>query len=221
MRSREREEVRGGRSAHCAALAVSLLIVSVSMGAPPIDPLPAPFYSFDLASPRVIAGLVGAADILAYAEPDPEVVVPASALGFVSPGDDLDALSHLCHPDAAAEFSISFSVDRETVGLEPPEWMLVSMGVPHNPLSQAERGQAAGDQYAGLTVFSVAGVKSRPGGRPPNSALVRNNFNEGGTSFSASPDSHASGDGGGESQDNVDGTGKDGGGGGFRQGGRA
>jgi hypothetical protein len=132
--------------------------------------------------------MVGAADILSLAYPYPQVVVPAYRLGLVSPSDELDALSndHAWVPPNDP-FAILFSVDRQTFGLVPPDPLLKTLGVPFNVLDQAERGQAAGDEYLALQLFTRAAGASRDGGRLANNVLVRNNYDEGGTDFGAMP----------------------------------
>jgi hypothetical protein len=170
------------------ALLVALAIVQPGAAAPPVVPLPPPLFSFDLDSPTVIEGLVGAADLLAPSEPHPNIIVPGYWLGLQSLYDDLDALSkdHSSEIPPGALFAILFSVDRETIGTTPPEQFLVTMGRPFNVLDQAERGHAAGDQYMSLTLFS-RGSGAQRGARAVNNTQVRNNYDEGGTDFGAVP----------------------------------
>ena len=57
---------------------VLLWITAAARAAPPVDPLLPPQYSFDLASPKVGLGTVGAGDVLELALPDPIVRIPGS-----------------------------------------------------------------------------------------------------------------------------------------------
>lgn len=181
-----------GLSAACAALA-----------SPPLDPLPAPFYSFDRSSPQVVGGTLRARDVLEFDGAAAVTALPGDLLGLVSPLDDLDGLSS-SHEDwpIAASFALLFSVSRGTIGVEPPDPALLAAGVPYNVLDQASRGHAAGDQFISLGTFVLGGPPPvRAGG---NSTLTRNNFDEGGTDFGAAPPTSGSTPAPGASQDNVD-----------------
>jgi hypothetical protein len=168
-------------------------------------PLPAPYYSFDLASPTVQSGIVGAADILQYGVLFPSIVVPGHVLGLVLLGDDLDALAFGRVPPPGTSVSLLFSVDRETVGVTPPEIDLVLAGIPFNAQDQAARHQAAGDEFMSLETFPLAPAGRDGGPRATNNTLVRNNFDEGGTSYTAQPPTSAQDYNAADApQDNVD-----------------
>jgi len=166
-------------------LLILALVPSTSRATRPVDPLPAGYYSFDLASTN---GLVQADDVLVH--PGPTVVYPGVGLGLGRPGDELDALSsantELIGP---VEFAVLFSVDRDTIGLAPPDPFLVGNGVPYNAMDQAWRGHAAGDQYMSLLLFARWGIIGPPlrQSYQPGNTLTRNNFNEGGTGFDGRP----------------------------------
>lgn len=179
---------RLGLTTFCTALAVAC-----ALAAPPNNPLPAPFYSFDVNSPTVTEGFVGAADILAVSDPHPVVIVPGWRLGLPDPLDDLDGLSerNVMIPPSMY-FLLLFSVDRATVGVAPPDPYLISLGVPYNAMDQAWRGQAAGDEFLSLQYHTFGARQAAGGLRVTNNVLVRNNFDEGGTDFAAEPPTHAS-----------------------------
>jgi hypothetical protein len=187
-------------------------ITAASYAAPPRMPLPnqGHQYAFDLPSPTVQAGFLAASDALEFATPVPNVAIPGPLLGLTDPADDLDALSASnAFLPPSASFVLLFSVDRLTVGVEPPDPFLVSEHVPYNVLDQAMREHAAGDQYMSLIVFSAAldGTPARPeGARPSNNSLVRNNFDEGGNSFSAQPPTHSRDNPTRDPQDDVNAT---------------
>jgi hypothetical protein len=190
--------------------ALGLILLSIGAAgvchaAPPLVPLPAPLFSFDRDSPTVLAGLVGAADLLLPSDPVPTIVVPGWKLGAGLPGDDLDGLMLATNDiPIGVPFTLLFSVDRQTVGVATPDPTLVFLGVPYNVLDQAARGHAAGDEYMGLQQFIRNGAALRADTRSFNSVLVRNNFDEGGTDLSAQPPTHASDYSGPTSQDNAD-----------------
>ncbi len=182
-------------------------VVTAAYAAPPLIPLPRPFYSFDRESPTVLAGFVGAADVLALGPGGPFVVVPGINLGLGAVDDDLDSLtgSHRLWPPGQP-FAILFSVDRQTQGVAPPDPGLVAMGVPFNVRDQVERGHAAGDQFMSLTVFTAGGTLEANRDRAPNSTQVGNNYDEGGTSFGGQPPTSSSGVTGPVAQDDLDAT---------------
>ncbi len=195
-----------------AVLAVALL-ATATLATPPLNPLPRPLYSFDAQSPKVLDGSVPADALLSLAFPIPTPVVLGGGLGMGQPGDQLDALSTNnagFPPDAP--FTLLFSVDRESRGLTPPDGQLSGQHIPYNAFDQALRGHAAGDQYMSLELFTRAGgIVPPPGGvaaSAPNNTLVGNNFDEGGTDFSADPPTSAE-DTSTDPQDNVNSTQKD------------
>ncbi len=204
----------GGRARPYLCLALVLVIAPLAWSSRPAAPLPAPEYSFDLQSPKAQTGSLAASDVLMLAFPDPEPVIPGFALGFLFPGEDeLDCLSgpnpNMSHD---TQFALLFSVDRASIGTAEPDDQLVRAGVPYSASDQAARGQAAGDQFMSTGVF-VLDRKLAGGGRPPtstNNSSSRNNFNEGGTSFSGDPPSHSRDDVSGirVPQDNVDAMGR-------------
>lgn len=197
---------RAPRVAFVSGFLLTLLGVPAGRAAPPIEPLPAPAFSFDLGSPSVENGLFFAADILSMADTVPDVVIPGPGLQLLSPFDDLDALSgNKAQSTPAGPFQLLFSVDRATVGIAAPDPDFVLLGVPFNVADQAARGQAAGDQYASSMLF-VRGGTARAAARGLNSVLVRNNYDEGGTDFGAVPAVDAYGNAARGLQDNVDAT---------------
>ena len=204
MCQRRNNLISVGHLPRVAGLCLLLLctIVGRSPADPPIDPVPAPFYSFDCLSPTVEAELVGCADVLELDHPTPAIALPGEAFGLPLPGDDLDALSTADGADLGPTdpFVLLFSVDRATVGVADPAPELVALQVPYNVTDQASKGQAAGDQYMSTETFTRMGGPM--GGVPriaPNNTLTRNNYNEGGMDFSAMPPISAEDDGGGAS----------------------
>lgn len=176
----------------------------------PREPLPKPVYSFDVDSPRVIADVVGAGDVLEYGFPDPSVLLPAPELGLQFADDDLDAMSgENAGVDVNEPFFLLFSVDRATLGMAPPDLEMIRSGVPFNVRDQAWRGQAAGDQFMSLGLYTRLGPYTGQRSRGFNNVLTHNNFNEGGTSFSADPNAHAQDATGAVPQDDVDATGEE------------
>jgi hypothetical protein len=83
-----------GRGKLCLSvwLLSTLAITPVGEGTEPIDPLPAPDYSFDLASWAVAEGHVNARDVLILDLPFPATLLEGEDLGLFDPLDDLDAL---------------------------------------------------------------------------------------------------------------------------------
>ncbi|MCK4657919.1 MAG: hypothetical protein KAV82_00215 [Phycisphaerae bacterium] len=177
----------------CMCVCLSLVIVAGGQGAPPLDPLPVPEYSFDVVSLAAVEGHVACGDVLTLEFPYPESALSGAMLGLISPLDDLDALSAAnasVLPDDV--FSLLFSVDRETAGGARPEPKLVRVGVPYNTFDQSWRGQAAGDQFMSTRLFRRMGSVGDAEQSPfENNYLVRNNYDEGGTDFSARPPTHA------------------------------
>ncbi len=206
-----------GKSVDCTrgCLFPSVLIVAwlfmpgdVTLADAPLAPLASPQYSFDLASPSVLDGSVVASDVLELGFPFPAAYIKGNDIGLLSPQDDIDALSsgHSgMNPDSP--FLVQFSVDRETVGLAPPDVSMIDQGIPFNVFDQALRNHAAGDQFLSFRAFGTEGNDPTSAvalptsvsdfaieiNAPPtaNNVLVRNNFDEGGTDFAAYPITHA------------------------------
>jgi len=184
--------------------AISLSLAAATAAArPPLEPLPLPFYSFDRESPSVLSGFANASDVLTLGPPGVIPVVFGPQLGFATPFDDLDDLSgaNAFFP-LNQPFVLLFSVDRASQGLALPDPALLAAGVPYNVRDQALRGHAAGDQFMSTDTF-VLGPPLR-GDRSANSALTRNNYDEGGTDFGALPPTKGSDVTPGAPQDNVD-----------------
>lgn len=161
-----------------------------SWAVPPLERIPTPYYSFDLESPKV-PGIVPADAILTleFMAEDPHIVVSGAQLGLGDPDDDLDAVS-IGTPNLGPDDSFVFllSVDRATMGVAPADPVLVELGVPYNVLDQAARGHAAGDEYMSTMLFTLVGGSVDTASRlTPNTALCRNNYDEGGTDSGASP----------------------------------
>ena len=191
-----------------AAAIVALMGAGVLDAAPPRSPLPAPQYSFDLPSPTVQDGTVGAADILTLGPDTPLPLIPADLLDILSPDDELDSLSSSNSDVGLMDlFALLISVDRLTEGEAEPDPLLVELERPYNVLDQAQRGQASGDQFMGLELYTRGGREAGRGfPTTSNTSLVRNNYDEGGTDFGALPPTHASSGPRGTQQDNVDAT---------------
>jgi hypothetical protein len=172
--------------------------VPVAVGRPPIDPLPLPVYSFDAASPWIVSATGAAADGLLRGPNSPIVVITHPTLGANTLADDLDGISAANALVGMNDtFAVLFSVDRQTLGLLPPDQELLAAGIPFNVADQARRGQAAGDQFMSTQLFTRSGPL--PYTRATmNAVTVRNNFDEGGTDFMAQPSTSA--------QDNVSGA---------------
>ena len=169
-----------------------LLAVSASADAP-LQPLPLPEYSFDRISPSVLGEYFAASDLLTLIEPDPSPVLPGISFELPDPDDDVDALSTAnSDVDMNTLFMLLFSVDRGTIGIDPPEPELINLGVPYNVLDQAWRGHGAGDQFCTTDAFTRWGaIETLESGIHHNNFLSRNNFDEGGTDFGAQPPTHA------------------------------
>jgi hypothetical protein len=170
-------------------LLLTLAIIPAATAEIPIDPLPAPDYSFDLLSCSVDEGIVEAGDILNVDLPDPNILLYGEMLGLFSTEDDLNALS-AANPavDLEQTFALLLSVHAATVGVAPPDPALIELYVPYNVTDQATRGHAAGDQFMSTRLFTRSGVH---GGEIYNNVLDRNNYDEGGTDFSAQPPTSA------------------------------
>jgi hypothetical protein len=187
MRNMQAPQLRSAPNVFIGWCAFAAITISSATAAPPIDPLPAPLYSFDLPSPAVVNGLVEARDVLVFNPPFPQVAVPGVDLELFFPEDDIDALSDPTPIiDQTTPFVVLFSVDRNTRGLAPIDPQLFHLEVPYNVTDQAARGHASGDQYVALTIFN-APTPFRSARNLSNNSLVRNNFDEGGSSFGATP----------------------------------
>ena len=195
----------------CKLTPAAILVLTVATGleaAPPRTPLPAPEYSFDLGSPTVLDGTVGAADILTLGPDIPLPLIPAGMIDLFAPDDELDSLSGRNSDFGSADlFVLLISVDRLSEGQAEPDPLLVELERPYNVLDQAQRSQAAGDQFMGLELYTRGGRGAGKGfPTSSNTSLVRNNYDEGGTDFGAQPPTHASSGSRGTQQDNVDAT---------------
>jgi len=137
----------------------------------------------------------------------PSIGVPGAQLGLLVQADDLDALStdNALFP-SGSPFLLLFSIDRQTTGLARPDPLLIEAEVPYNAFDQAEKGQAAGDQFMSTEVFWRTGRIGGRGPRVANNSLDRNNFDEGGTDFGAQPPTSAREQTARAAQDNVDAT---------------
>lgn len=186
----------------CVATVSSLLPRAAA--APPVVPLETPYYSFDAQSPKVMAGLFTAADILQVGQPNPSVVVPGSALGLNSPNDAINGLSAANQGlGMTTSFVIMFSVDRATQGAVAPEPSNVAAAVPYNVQDQAAKGQAAGDLFMSAALFDRSGlIPNQLAAVIQNNVLAINNYDEGGTDYAADPETSAA-QSSSDPQDNV------------------
>lgn len=191
----------------CLAAVLVCCCVSVSQAGRPTDPLPTPLYAFDNFSPQVVSSPLNAGDVLTLVGGAPTVYVAGPQLGLVDTDNDvIDALSMNRLIGSDDTFVILFSVDRDTIGETPPDGELVEAGVPFNGLDQADKVQAAGDQYLSTSLFMLSGASRARAARSGNNTLIINNYNEGGTEFGASPYIPASGRNRPVGQDNVNST---------------
>ncbi len=170
----------------------SMLLPTAKAGGPgaPITPLTNPFYTFDLQSPNVQNGTIAADAILFKEFPNPappSTLFPGDRLGLGQAGDEINGLSMANETITTnTPFILLFSVDRNTVGSTPPDAALTALRVPYNVQDQALKGQASGDQFMSLRLFSRQGIMplNRAGN---NNTQTRNNYNQGGTDFNADP----------------------------------
>ena len=190
------------------ALSLALLGPLVAYAAPPIAPLPCPDFSIDPNSSMGLGHYFAPGDVLTRATDSTARVLRASALGLLSPSDDVDALSNSgFNVPLGQSFVLLFSVDRNTTGLHlSADPNLAAENVPYNVYDQFQRGQAASDEFVALTLFTWFGPVSDRRDPPAqgNSASVRNNFDEGGTDFGAAPQVHSRDVVPGAQEDNVD-----------------
>ncbi len=193
MHAKHRHQTAAGLCGVLIGMTAHLATVSQAGAAAPQSPFPAPEYSFDAASPSVIAGIGRAGAILELAHPDPLTAVSPLALGLSSADDDIDGLSAAnATSEPTDPFALQFSVDRGTVGAAAPDPSLVILGIPYNVSDQAERHHVSGDQFVSTGVFDLGRLPGdQTGSSISNNALCRNNYNEGGTDFEANPATHA------------------------------
>ena len=136
---------------------------AAARSAPPLEPLPAPLFSFDLDSPSVVDCFVDADAVLMLDAPHPATAFPGSSIGLGQTADELNAVSVAnANVPLDASFAFLFSVDRESPGVAAPDPDLVAVGLPYNVLDQAFRGHAAGDQFMSTTLFSRGDARGRP-----------------------------------------------------------
>jgi hypothetical protein len=172
----------------------------------PLDPLPVPDYSFDLSSWTVAQGIVDARDVLYLDFPHPGRLLPGLMLQLYSSADDLDALSSAnATLTELHTFALLFSVSAAANGVAPPDPALIELNVPYNVTNQAALGQAGGDQFMSTQLFTLNGALD---GWIFNNVLARNNYDEGGTDFSAQPDTPACELADGSAYDNLNATGR-------------
>jgi len=167
-------------------------LVAAGRATPPLDPLPAPRFSFDRASPKVQNGTVDARGILMLDPVDVRTDIPGMAFGLESGDDELDALSAAnatVLPDVM--FALLFSVDAASTGVAAPAPELVALNVPYNVVDQVDRGHASGDQFMSTSLFTLDAITGIKAIIDWNNVLVRNNFDEGGTDFAALPETSA------------------------------
>lgn len=191
---------------HTVAVAMGccvMLWATSAYGARPLQPLNCPLYNLDAQSPKVLAGLYNPADLLSCPptpqDEDPTIAISGMELGLSDANDEIDALSNATFSFSPSQpYSLLFNVDRQTVGVVPPDSTLAKSGVPYNVFDQAGKNQQAGDQYMTLDTFAFgAAVAGTIAGSGSNNSAVRNNFDEGGTDYGTSPSTSASSTGSG------------------------
>ncbi len=184
------------------ALTLACAIPALAEDFTAINPLPAPFYSFDRNSPTIIATPLDAGDVLRH--PGPVVFIDRANLGLNSINDELDGLSFgNAGFSTMTEFVIRFSVDRASMGAVPPDPGLVALGFPFNVQDQAGLNQQAADEFISLRRFTRMGIQPLVGtGVSNNNTQTRNQGDAGGIDFSASPDTSPTEPNGG-AQDDV------------------
>lgn len=161
------------------------------------NPLPAPQFSTDLASPEVSSGARRAADILIPpgAPGFPSVDIPAALHGMPDIMDELDGLSTFPDPATAfagraldwqssddetlgtrdrgiGTFAILFSVNRNAMGAVGPHLPLAAVGFPFNVQNQATLEHVGGQLFMSLRLFDRTGVIVPP---PPLRMIADNN----------------------------------------------
>ncbi len=159
------------------------------------DPLLAPLFTIDAASPEVLGGLLEAGDLLEPAGASPAVVFPFTGLGLLE-DDDVDGMSGFESPIVFGDtFTLILSVDRNAVGAVPPDPTLVAQGFFYNVQDQSLKNQEAGDAFMSLLLFDRVGPippglgpAMGPGGSlSPNNSLVINHGDAGGVDFAVNP----------------------------------
>jgi hypothetical protein len=148
------------------------------------NPLPRALFSFDRQSPSVGITFT-AADVLRV--PGPVIDVPDQNMRLFDANDELDALSFANQEIGESTFVLTFSVDRATAGLVPPDPVLVSLGFPYNVQDQSAKRQAPGDEYMSLTLFDRNGPLAGPTAAVKNNTLVINQGDAGGVDYEALP----------------------------------
>lgn len=160
------------------------------------NPLPDPFFSIDLSSSEVVGGFLAAGDILIPFGPVgfPTSVIPAVNHRLNHPLDELDALSSIASFGSLDRergdeptFALIFSVDRFAQGNVPPDPALVGAGFPFNVFEQSNRGQAAGDAFMSLTLFTRSGPVFAMQRAVDNNTLVFNHGDAGGIDYNIDP----------------------------------
>ena len=188
---------------------LTVLPLAGSWAAPPELPLPAPMYSFDTGSPKVInpAIPITAKDVLELGFPDPVVAIVGPKLGLIYTTDSLDAMSaNFADVLLGGEtFAMLFSVDRATIGVGQPDATLVALNVPYNVTDQAARGHACADQFMTTSLFSLGAEGDTAGmGSTGKNVLTRNNYDEGGVDFGGDPPTKSKEYAGAGGKDRVD-----------------
>lgn len=171
----------------CVAAAVALVSPAQAGEPTAANPLPRPHLSIDPLGPSI--GMFGLNPDDVYGVggdgPPADLVFPGAGLGLGAPGDNLDGLSHGNSGVGLADtFVLLFSVDRDTVGAVPPDGS-ISGTFPFNVQDQANRNQAAGDEYMGLSLFNRQGLAAPV---IMNNTLVGNQGDVGGVDHELIPD---------------------------------
>ncbi|RMF76830.1 MAG: hypothetical protein D6744_12000 [Planctomycetota bacterium] len=175
-------------AAGCAMLAAA---ISRADDVTACAPIGAPLFSVDANSPVADPNTpIDPGDVLH--PPGPMIVFDHLRLGLLSDADEVDGLS-LVHIgfNPLATWSLLFSVDRETIGIVPPDPNLVALGLPFNVLDQAQKNQQAADVFMGLRSFNRFGPLPAP--RPlrapaSNNTLLLNQGDASGIDVGVGPD---------------------------------
>ncbi len=186
---------KSGLGGGVGALALLTLVPAFAGEPTAREPLLAPLFTIDEASPEVVGGLLEAGDLLTPAAAFPAVVFPFSGLGLLE-ADDVDALAGFEPTLTFGDpFSLIFSVTRSAVGAVPPDPTLVAQGFFYNVQDQALKNQEAGDAYMSLLLFTRNGpippglpsMRGPSGSLSPNNSLVINHGDAGGVDFAVNP----------------------------------